>query len=165
LPGYFEALFKRQNLQGLFSGPIARFQWKRARVRSNHVSMKWLSAGLIFVNLSTVCGLLLGMAGNGLNELSAVLALVSGGTFALAAYLGTSDSATQHNISNSPTGESFRSPPRKRYRHVWFWAMAACFALFAVRSGLDYLPRSQRSTHFSVGPVCSASPVSYLTAA
>jgi len=93
--------------------------------------MKWLSAGLIFVNLSTVCGLLLGMAGNGLNELSAVLALVSGGTFALAAYLGTSDTATQHNISNSPPRES---PPRKRYRRVWFWAMAACFALFALRS-------------------------------
>jgi hypothetical protein len=93
--------------------------------------MKWLSAGLIFVNLSTVCGLLLGMAGNGLNELSAVLALVSGGTFALAAYLGTSDTATQHNISNSPAGES---PPRKPYRRVWFWAMAACFALFALRS-------------------------------
>src|SRR4029450_8245958 len=71
------------------------------------------------------------MAGNGLNELSAVLALVSGGTFALAAYLGTSDTATQHNISNSPAGES---PPRKPYRRVWFWAMAACFALFALRS-------------------------------
>src|SRR5438874_10371531 len=96
--------------------------------------MKWLSAGLIFVNLSAVCGLLLGMAGNGLNELSAVLALVSGGTFALAAYLGTSDSVTRHNVSNSPAGESFISPPLKRYGHVWFWAMAACFALFALRS-------------------------------
>src|SRR5947199_5833966 len=96
--------------------------------------MKWLSAGLIFVNLSTVCGLLLGMASNGLNELSAVLALVSGGTFALAAYLGTSDSVTRHNVSNSPAGESFISPPLKRYGHVWFWAMAACFALFALRS-------------------------------
>ncbi len=96
--------------------------------------MKWLSAGLIFVNLSAVCGLLLGMAGNGLNELSAVLALVAGGTFALAAYLGTSDSSTRHNISNSRAGESFILPPLKRYRHVWFWAMAACFALFALRS-------------------------------
>src|SRR5947199_1676827 len=96
--------------------------------------MKWLSAGLIFVNLSTVCGLLLGMASNGLNELSAVLALVSGGTFALAAYLGTSDSATRHSFSNSPAGELFISPPLKRYGHVWFWAMAACFALFALRS-------------------------------
>ena len=96
--------------------------------------MKWLSAGLIFVNLSTVAGLLFGMAGNGLNELSAILALVSGGTFALAAYLGTSDTATRHHILNSPAGESLRSLPHYRYRHVWLWAMAACFALFALRS-------------------------------
>src|SRR5205814_10016668 len=66
--------------------------------------------------------------------LSAILALVAGGTFALAAYLRTSDSSTRHNISNSPTGESFILPPLKRYRHVWFWAMAVCFALFALRS-------------------------------
>jgi hypothetical protein len=95
--------------------------------------MKWLSAGLIFVNLSTVCGLLLGMAGNGLNELSALLSLISGTAFALAAYLGTSDTATR-NVSKSLAGESFRSSPHNRYRHVWLWAMAACFALFALRS-------------------------------
>src|SRR5204863_8154822 len=53
--------------------------------------MKWLSAGLTFVNLSAICGLLLGMAGNGLNMLSALLALVCGGAFAVAAYLGTAD--------------------------------------------------------------------------
>src|SRR6266568_7970487 len=53
--------------------------------------MKWLSAGLVFVNLSTVCGLLLGMAGNGLNKHSAIFALVSGAALAVAAYLGTSD--------------------------------------------------------------------------
>ena len=96
--------------------------------------MKWLSAGLIFVNLSTVCGLLLGMAGNGLNQLSAILSLISGAAFALAAYLGTSDTATEQNISNSPAGKFSRASPHKRYRHVWLWAMAACFALFALRS-------------------------------
>ncbi len=96
--------------------------------------MKWLSAGLIFVNLSTVCGLLLGLAGNGLNELSAVLSLVSGGAFALAAYLGTSDTATRHNASNSLTGESFRSSSHQRYRHLWLCIMATCFGLFALRS-------------------------------
>src|SRR6266496_3102344 len=53
--------------------------------------MKGLSAGLVFVNLSTVCGLLLGMAGNGLNKHSAIFALVSGAALAVAAYLGTSD--------------------------------------------------------------------------
>jgi len=96
--------------------------------------MKWLSAGLIFVNLSTVAGLLFGMAGNGLNELSAILALASGGAFALAAYLGTSDATTWHYIANLPAGESSRSLPQKHYGHVWLWAMAACFALFALRS-------------------------------
>ena len=53
--------------------------------------MKWLSAGLIFVNLSTVCGLLLGMAGHGLKEVSAIFALVAGGAFAVAAWLGAFD--------------------------------------------------------------------------
>jgi hypothetical protein len=53
--------------------------------------MKWLSAGLIFVNLSTVCGLLLGIAGSGLNASSALLALICGAAFALAAWLRTFD--------------------------------------------------------------------------
>src|SRR6266508_1923821 len=64
--------------------------------------MKWLSAGLIFVNLSTICGLLLGMVGSGLNKLSALLALISGAAFALAAYLGTFDP----NKPNSKAGAS-----------------------------------------------------------
>src|SRR5438309_9041195 len=68
--------------------------------------MKWLSAGLVFVNLSTVCGLLLGMAGNGLNKHSAIFALVSGAAFAVAAYLGTSDS----NKSNCRADASPDSP-------------------------------------------------------
>ena len=96
--------------------------------------MKWLSAGLTFVNLSTVCGLLLGLAGNGLNQLSAILSLISGAAFAVAAYLGTSNTATEQNISNSPAGKFSRASPQKRYRHVWLWIMAACFALFALRS-------------------------------
>jgi len=96
--------------------------------------MKWLSAGLTFVNLSTVCGLLLGMAGNGLNQLSAILSLISGAAFALAAYLGTSDTATEQNISNSPAGKFSSASPDKRYRYVWLGIMAACFALFALRS-------------------------------
>jgi len=53
--------------------------------------MKLLSAGLTFVNLSVVCGLLLGMAGHGLNALSAALALICGVAFAVAAWLETSD--------------------------------------------------------------------------
>ena len=64
--------------------------------------MKWLSAGLIFVNLSTICGLLLGMVGSGLNKLSALLALISGAAFALAAYLGTFDPDKPNRRAGAP---------------------------------------------------------------
>jgi hypothetical protein len=121
--------------------------------------MKWLSAGLTFVNLSVVCGLLLGMVGRGLTQTSALLALISGAAFAVAAYLGTPDGAVREKAANNPAVEqkprksSIRtdssrgelsalesvphassSSPIMRYRHVWFWAVAICFALFAARS-------------------------------
>src|SRR5438876_119663 len=112
--------------------------------------MKWLSAGLVFVNLSTVCGLLLGMAGSGLDKRSAIFALVSGAAFAVAAYLGTSDTVAERKNVNSPVVEQERSksgqqrpesvvhdrtsPATRRYRHLWLWVMAACFTVFAVRS-------------------------------
>src|SRR5947208_1185497 len=127
--------------------------------------MKWLSAGLTFVNLSVVCGLLLGIGGNGLNALSALLALVCGAAFAVAAYLGTADvdksncragvspaspgsasealalepaqsevrlSKSKRRLESMPHVSS--SSPSMRYRHVWFWAVAICFALFTLRS-------------------------------
>jgi hypothetical protein len=90
--------------------------------------MKWLSAGLTFVNLSVICGLLPGMVGHGLNALSAALALLCGVAFAVAAWLGTSD-------PDKPgcSGAKFAKPTR-RYGKIWFWLVAAFFALFAVRS-------------------------------
>ncbi len=93
--------------------------------------MKWLSAGLTFVNLSTVCGLLLGMVGNGLRKESAVFSLIAGAAFAVAAYLGTSDTAPQRRKSASGEAGSSKT---MRYRQLWLWIMAACFALFALRS-------------------------------
>src|SRR6184192_4138480 len=109
--------------------------------------MKWLSAVLTFVNLSVVCGLFLGMAGRGLNVVSAWLALVCGAAFAVAAYLGTSDTAIREKAANQPpvrksqkASDPDSSPNAAtwsaimRYRHVWFWAVAICFAMFAVRS-------------------------------
>src|SRR5437016_5897603 len=90
--------------------------------------MKWLSAGLTFVNLSVVCGLLLGMVGHGLNVLSAALALVCGAAFAVAAWLGTSDPGKKSG--SEPT----LSKPTWPYGKIWFWLVAAFFALFAVRS-------------------------------
>jgi hypothetical protein len=110
--------------------------------------MKWLSAVLTLVNLSVVSGLLLGMAGRGLNVVTAWLALVSGAAFAVAAYLGTSDAAGRKKTANDAPVErnphkpsDWESTPNPaiwsalmRYRHVWFWAVAAFFAIFAIRS-------------------------------
>ena len=110
--------------------------------------MKWLSAILTFVNLSVICGLLLGMVGRGLNVLSASLALVCGAAFAVAAYLGTSDAKVQKETAKHPPAErkphKFSEPDSApnaaiwsalmRYRHVWFWAMAVFCAIFAIRS-------------------------------
>src|SRR6476660_5094477 len=109
--------------------------------------MKWVTAGVTFVNLSAVCGVLLGLAGRGLNTVSAALALVCGAAFAIAALLGTRDSAVQQKSITEPATEQ---KPRKpsgsentknalqsalmRYRNVWFWAIAICFAVFALRS-------------------------------
>ena len=90
--------------------------------------MKWLSAGLTFVNLSVVCGLLLGMAGHGLNALSAALALVCGLAFAVAAWLGTSDPDKARSYKSGSSKTSWR------YGKIWFWLVAVFFALFAVRS-------------------------------
>jgi hypothetical protein len=109
--------------------------------------MKWVTAGVTFVNLSVVCGVLLGLVGRGLNTVSAALALLCGAAFAVAAFLGTSDSAVRQKAANVPAPEqkpSKRSKPEEtqnalptalmRYRRIWFWAVAFCFAMFAVRS-------------------------------
>jgi len=109
--------------------------------------MKWVTAGVTFVNLSVVCGLFLGLAGRGFNTSSAALALVCGAAFAGAAFLGTRDGT--HNSAANGLGQEQKqqkvSEPKEpqnaglpsalmRYRRVWFWAVAICFAMFAVRS-------------------------------
>ena len=109
--------------------------------------MKWVAAGVTFVNLSVVCGLLLGLAGRGLTTVSAALALLCGAAFAIAALLGTRDGAVQQKSANGPATEQKRRKPAggedtknaipsalMRYRNVWFWAVAICFAAFALRS-------------------------------
>src|SRR4029453_11651530 len=108
--------------------------------------MKWVTAGGMFVNLSVVCGLVLGIAGRGLNTMSAALALVCGAAFAVAAFLGIGDGAVRQKSADGPAEQE--SPKRSeseetpnsipsaliRYRRAWFWAVATCFAVFAVRS-------------------------------
>src|SRR6476620_7035145 len=109
--------------------------------------MKWVTAGVTFVNLSVVCGVLLGLVGRGLYTVSAALALVCGAAFAIASLLGTRDSAVEQTsadrlvteqkprkLSGSEDAKNAIPSALMRYRSVWFWAVAVCFAAFAIRS-------------------------------
>ena len=114
--------------------------------------MKWLSAGLTFFNASTVCALILGMIAQGLSKPVAVLSTLIGLIAAFIAYwvtdAGTSRPATPkaEAIPAEPVTARKRKrnrraresvvmvPPSERYRSIWLWLLAACFAIFAVRS-------------------------------
>src|SRR6266481_710872 len=114
--------------------------------------MKWLSAGVTFVNFSTVCGLILGMATNGLALWIAVASLILGAVAAIFAYLRTSDPKIKLETildSTEPGARLSKRAQRRlrragnlpsaptaicKYRTFWTWVLAACFAIFAVRS-------------------------------
>lgn len=92
--------------------------------------MSWLSAGLTFVNVATVCALLLGMAAGGLGSGIALTSLIVAGAAALLAFCTTNDARR---------GSGFRPDsadglPACRLRAVGFWMLAGCFAFFACRS-------------------------------
>jgi len=102
--------------------------------------MKWLGAGVTFVNLSTVAGLLFGMLAGGLNALIAMAALLFGAAMAL--YLLVSQSAAEPKTAEQPSRA--KNPPRRnlapergsglgRYGSAWTWLVGACFAMFALR--------------------------------
>jgi hypothetical protein len=93
--------------------------------------MKGLSAGLTFVNISTVSALLLGLAAGGLSPVTAALSLVLGGIAAVAAYLRTFDPERGAHVL---AGKEAPGGTATRYGSVWFWILAAFFAIFAVRS-------------------------------
>jgi hypothetical protein len=101
--------------------------------------MKWLAAGVTFFNLSTVAGLLFGIVAGGLNPLIAAAALLFGA--AMAIYLiasQRSDGERSDAPPAKPNVAKSRSGPEPRrgfakYRSVWKWAVAACFAMFALR--------------------------------
>src|ERR1043166_1621922 len=88
--------------------------------------MKWLTAGLIFVSLSTVCAVFLGFAAHGLGMSTAAMALMAGALLAMVAYVQTNDPSEK---SIAPNG----SNPFARYRSILLWLLGLCFAMFAVR--------------------------------
>lgn len=93
--------------------------------------MKWLSAGVTFVNASAVTALLLGIVLQGLSRGIAICAFLTGLLLAAIAYWQTTE--TRLMVAGHAESESAGSRSRQ-YRSVWFWLLAGCFALFAFRS-------------------------------
>ena len=100
--------------------------------------MKWLSAGLTFVNVTTVCGLLEGIASHGLSKTVAISSAVAGLVAALLAYWGTCDSPAREEAPDV-THSTVVAPASRRYRSIWLWLMVAIFAIFAFRSFCNVL--------------------------
>ena len=113
--------------------------------------MKWFSAGLTFVNVATIAGLILGILGGGLDEGFAGLALVLGTAAAIWAWIGTSNFSARKRVLIAPAAAVPKSkrarrrlkletqpvalpPASPRRWHFWTWAVGIVFALFAVRS-------------------------------
>ncbi|MGB8341159.1 MAG: hypothetical protein WCE51_06185 [Chthoniobacterales bacterium] len=113
--------------------------------------MKWFSAGLTFVNVATIAGLILGILGGGLDEGFAGLALVLGTAAAIWAWIGTSNFSARKKVLITPAAAERKSkrarrrlkleaqpvalpPASPRRWHFWTWAVGIVFALFAVRS-------------------------------
>jgi hypothetical protein len=116
--------------------------------------MKWLSAGLTFVNVATVCGLLGGFAGHGLSKMVAISSAVAGLAAALLAYWGTYNPPLQEETpdvtrsGSTPESNAARlrdqegavvAPASQRYRLIWLWLVVAIFAIFAFRSFCNVL--------------------------
>ena len=96
--------------------------------------MKWLSAGLAFVNVSTFFGLLLGMMTHGLNRTTAVCAVLAGWVVAIFAYRQTQSATEPAPAGDHPDEGDLLIRSLRRYKSIWLWIMAAVFAIFAVRS-------------------------------
>src|SRR2546429_8082307 len=111
--------------------------------------MKWLAAGLTFVNVTTVCGCLEGIAAHGLSKRVAASSAIAGLVAALFAFWGTWESPAQEQVAApdvTPTGSTPETRgsshdrgatvvarPHGRYRWIWLAAVAAGFFMVALR--------------------------------
>jgi hypothetical protein len=117
--------------------------------------MKWLSAALAFVNASTLFALVAGILYHGLSRPLATFSIIVGLLVAFFAYRATADvplrvrkpkpppsppspepksKRQQRREERARKGLAMDETPRWSYRSIWFWLLAACFAIFAFRS-------------------------------
>ena len=116
--------------------------------------MKWLSGTLTFFNAATCVALLAGIFAHGLSRPLVTVCILAALLIGFFAYRTTTDVPLRAPKPPSPPdappppkskraqrraareGKIFASVdvPRWSYRSIWFWLLAACFAMFALRS-------------------------------
>src|SRR6266567_7462997 len=107
--------------------------------------MRLLSAGLIYVAVSTVAALLLGANAGGLNWSISFVSLIVGATVGIALFFLIPPtpvrSASRTDSSRGELGPSAQSPvmaedddPFGKYRPIWLCLVGFAFAIFAFRS-------------------------------
>src|SRR5258707_4111230 len=90
--------------------------------------MRLLSAGLIYVAVSTVAALLLGENAGGLNRSISFVSLIIGVTGAIAVFFLTPSS------SEGPLVAAEDEAPLAKYRSIWLCLVGFVFVIFAFRS-------------------------------
>lgn len=90
--------------------------------------MRLLSAGLIYVAISTVAAVLLGEIAGGLGPAVSFLSLVAGASAALATFFLIPPPLSRPSPSKLP------EDPLLKYRSIWLCLIGFVFAIFAVRS-------------------------------
>ena len=93
--------------------------------------MRWLAAGVTFVNVSVVSALLIGMAADGLTHVVAKIAFVLGLLVAGIAFAQTRDPARVPVLAE--TDDAPVQQPN-RYGRIWLWLLAGCFGFFTFRA-------------------------------
>src|SRR2546423_1872186 len=118
--------------------------------------MKWLSGVLTFFNAATLLALLTGIACHGLSRTLATFSVLAALLIGFLAYHTTTSVPLRIPKPKSPPSPPpiplermskraqrraaregpivIAEPPRWSYRTIWFWLLAACFAIFAFRS-------------------------------
>jgi len=115
--------------------------------------MKWLAGSLTFLNAAAFVALLTGIFAHGLSRPVATFAVLAAMVIGYFAYRTTEDVPLRVSRPKPPplppapkskraqrraarAGMTFATDdaPRWKYRSIWFWLLAACFALFAFRS-------------------------------
>src|SRR5207237_8930023 len=96
--------------------------------------MRLLSAGLIYVAVSTVTALLLGENAGGLNWSISFVSLIVGATVGIALFFLMPPTPIRLGPSTQSPAGTEGDDPLARYRSIWLCLVGFGFAIFAFRS-------------------------------